>query len=80
MPNSKEEFYANTRCHRDQMQRKHSSEDRSEVYMILRVFGLAGSLGMRAYIDPEELRQNGELVFTAPTWSVVPGNGNAVLN
>ncbi|KAJ3494321.1 hypothetical protein NLG97_g4156 [Lecanicillium saksenae] len=56
----------------DLMQSKHQSQDRSEVYMILRVFGLRGLLGMCAYLDPEEMRQNGQLLFTAPTWSIVP--------
>jgi hypothetical protein len=56
------------------MQSKHRSQDRAEVYMILRVFGLSGTLGMCAYLDPEELRQNGGLLFTALTWSVVPGD------
>ncbi|KAJ4147327.1 hypothetical protein LMH87_001859 [Akanthomyces muscarius] len=56
----------------DLMQSKHLSQDRSEVYMILRVFGLSGALGMCAYLDPEELRQNGGLLFNALTWSVVP--------
>lgn len=40
--------------------------------MILRVFGLSQAPGMCAYLDPEELRQNGGLVFNALTWSIVP--------
>jgi hypothetical protein len=59
-----------------QMQSKHQSQDKSEVYMVLRVFGLnARRMGMRAYLDPEDLRRKGQLVFTGRTWSVLPGNG-----
>lgn len=59
-----------------QMQSKHQSQDKSEVYMVLRVFGLNDRrMGMRAYLDPESLRRDGQLVFTGRTWSVVPGDG-----
>lgn len=48
----------------------------SEVYMIVRVFDLESkSPGMRLYLDPEQLRADGDIVFTAQTWSIVPGNG-----
>lgn len=55
------------------MQDKHELRDKSEVYMILRVFGLNGRLGMCAYLDPERLRLDGQLLFTGQSWSVVPG-------
>lgn len=58
------------------MQRIHNSEDRSEVYMILRVFNLnTDRIGMCVYLDPEQLRQDRWLLFTGQTWSVVPGDG-----
>jgi hypothetical protein len=42
--------------------------------MILRVFDIRGNnIGMSVYLDPEQLRLDGELVFTGETWSVVPG-------
>ncbi|KAI8670009.1 hypothetical protein NCS56_00804700 [Fusarium sp. Ph1] len=55
------------------MQRIHSTEDRSEVYMIFRVFWLNDDgIGLSVYFDPEKLRQEGQLVFTGQTWSVTP--------
>ncbi|KAJ6789935.1 hypothetical protein PWT90_07563 [Aphanocladium album] len=56
------------------MRRKHRNQDKSEVYLILRVFGLNGRLGMCAYLDPEELRLNGQLHFTAQSWSIIPSS------
>lgn len=54
------------------------SEDRSTVYLVLRVFGIESeSIGVDVYLDPELLRQSGQLVFTGETWSVTPGNGSA---
>ncbi|CAG9997117.1 unnamed protein product [Clonostachys byssicola] len=56
------------------MQNIHSIEDRSEVYMILRVFWLdSNNIGMRVYLDPEHMRQEGGLIFTGETWSIIPG-------
>ncbi|KAH6874355.1 hypothetical protein B0T10DRAFT_205754 [Thelonectria olida] len=61
------------------MGRIHSNEDRSEVYMIFRVFWLnSDRIGLRIYFDPEQLRQDGQLVFTGQTWSVTPGAGMEV--
>jgi hypothetical protein len=54
----------------------HYTEDRSVVYMILRVFGLrSDKIGMSVYLDPEQLRQDGRLLFMGQPWSVVPGDG-----
>lgn len=56
------------------MQNIHNIEDRSEVYMILRVFWLdSNNIGMRVYLDPEQMRQEGGLIFTGETWSITPG-------
>lgn len=45
--------------------------------MVLRVFGIQnGTIGMSIYMDPEQLRLNGDLVFTGETWSVVPRYGS----
>jgi hypothetical protein len=52
----------------------HNSDDFSEVYLVFRVFDICGNnLGMSVYLDPEQLRLDGGLVFTGETWSVVPG-------
>jgi hypothetical protein len=60
----------------------HSEEqDRSRVYLVLRVFGVESQrIGMQVYLDPEYLRQNGQLVFTGETWSVTPGDGSELAN
>lgn len=42
------------------------------LYVIFRVFNLGGdSVGLKVLVDPEGMRQRGELTFTADTWSVV---------
>lgn len=52
----------------------HDRGDHSEVYLIFRAFDIRGSnIGMRVYFDPEQLRLDGELLFTGETWSVIPG-------
>ncbi|KAL7793993.1 hypothetical protein V8C43DRAFT_280823 [Trichoderma afarasin] len=44
------------------------------VYIIMRVFNVGnGNIGLRLYVDPAELEEKEELLFTAETWSVVPG-------
>ncbi|PNP47993.1 hypothetical protein THARTR1_10412 [Trichoderma harzianum] len=44
------------------------------VYIIMRVFNVGnGNIGLRLYVDPAELEAREELLFTAETWSVVPG-------
>lgn len=59
------------------------SEDESElsdldaIYIIFRVFNIGtDSVGMKVYVDPERMRRR-HLVFTAETWSIVPGSGEA---
>jgi hypothetical protein len=43
-----------------------------DIYVIFRVFNLGNdSIGLKILVDPESLRQRGELAFTAVTWSVV---------
>ncbi|KAJ5564354.1 hypothetical protein N7513_000596 [Penicillium frequentans] len=43
------------------------------VYMIFRVSKVtSGNIGMKLYFDPEQLRQERRLIFTADTWSVRP--------
>ncbi|KAJ5533062.1 hypothetical protein N7494_009614 [Penicillium frequentans] len=43
------------------------------VYMIFRVSKVTSdNIGMKLYFDPEQLRQERRLVFTADTWSVRP--------
>jgi hypothetical protein len=54
---------------------KHSMNNHAEVYIIMRVYWASSQrIGMRIYVDPEQLRQDGELLFTGETWSIVPGN------
>ncbi|KAH1752035.1 hypothetical protein LV164_008598 [Aspergillus fumigatus] len=58
----------------ERMRAVHNRSDHSEVYMILRVFDICGdNIGMSVYLDPEQLRLDGGLIFTGETWSVVPG-------
>jgi hypothetical protein len=43
-----------------------------DIYVIFRVFNLGNdSIGFKVLVDPESIRQRGELEFTAVTWSVV---------
>ncbi|KAJ5646964.1 hypothetical protein N7490_003336 [Penicillium lividum] len=52
----------------------HNRNDFPEVYLIFRVFDICGgNLGMKVYLDPEQLRLDEGLVFTEQSWSVVPG-------
>ncbi|KOC14318.1 hypothetical protein AFLA70_555g000420 [Aspergillus flavus AF70] len=60
------------------------SEDESEssepdaIYIIFRVFNIGtDSVSMRVYVDPERMRRRRHLVFTAETWSIVPGSSEA---
>lgn len=44
-----------------------------QVYMILRVFDLGqDEIGLRIYLDPETLRRNNSLRFTAESYCVEP--------
>lgn len=55
----------------------HDNENHSEIYMILRVFRVQSEMiGMSIYMDPEQLRLDGDLVFTGESWSVVPRCGS----
>ena len=55
------------------MRDTHNVRNRSEVYVVLRVFDVAGDgLNMKVYLDPEQLRLEESLVFTGETWSVTP--------
>lgn len=52
----------------------HNRADYSEVYLIFRVFNIRDeNVRMSVYLDPEQLKLDGGLVFTGETWSVVPG-------
>lgn len=56
------------------MERVHALEDRSAIYIILRVFSLSSdNIGLRVYVDPIQLRNEQTLVFTTQTWSITPG-------
>ncbi|KAB8212048.1 hypothetical protein BDV34DRAFT_219262 [Aspergillus parasiticus] len=52
------------------------SSDLDAIYIIFRVFNIGtDSVGMKVYVDPERMRRRRHLVFTAETWSIVPGLG-----
>ncbi|KAF5659023.1 hypothetical protein FHETE_9651 [Fusarium heterosporum] len=56
------------------MQRIHHTEDHSEIYVVFRVFQLSSEgIGLCVYTDPEQLRQDGRLLFKGQAWSVTPG-------
>ncbi|KAJ0152697.1 Benzoate 4-monooxygenase [Fusarium oxysporum f. sp. albedinis] len=47
------------------------------VYLIARVSNVdKTNVEVKIYLDPEKLRQDGSLVFTGETWSIVPGPGS----
>ena len=49
-----------------------NSRRAEEIYVIFRVFNLRkDSIGLKILVDPESIRQRGELEFTPTTWSVV---------
>lgn len=42
------------------------------IYVVIRVFNLGkSSIDFKVLVDPEGMRQRGELAFTAENWSVV---------
>lgn len=46
------------------------------IYLVARVSNVdKPNVEVKLYVDPEKLRQEGSLVFTGETWSVVPGPG-----
>ncbi|EDN02425.1 predicted protein [Histoplasma mississippiense (nom. inval.)] len=51
-----------------------AGEPNDEIYMIFRVYHLdKESIGVQIYLDPESLRQEERFIFTAESYSVVPG-------
>lgn len=57
----------------DRMQSYRLKEDQTSdnVYLLVRVFGIASEkVGLRIYLDPEAARVNGELQFSIETWKV----------
>ncbi|XEU94732.1 hypothetical protein FSHL1_000016 [Fusarium sambucinum] len=66
-------FYMSGKQHQ-LMQQIHHTEDHSEIYIVFRVFQLnSDRIGLCVYTDPEQLRQDGHLLFKGQTWSVTPG-------
>ena len=53
------------------------STNQHEVYAVFRVFNLGTELtGLKIYLDPEEQRKTGNLIFgTDAPYAVVPGAG-----
>lgn len=46
------------------------------IYMIFRVFNMgSSSISARIYLDPDRMRQEGRLRFSADRWTVTPGLG-----
>ena len=59
------------------MQNIHGAQGASEIYIIIRVSRINSERPrLQVYLDPEKLRQEGRLVFTGHTWSIVPGANN----
>lgn len=51
----------------------HHAGNRAEVYILLRVYDIeSAAIAMEVYLDPEQMRLDRTLRFTADTWSVVP--------
>lgn len=45
-----------------------------EIYMIFRVYYLGSEgMGLKVYVNPESLRQEGRLIFSPESYSVYPG-------
>ena len=48
-------------------------EDSPEVYVVLRVFNLGkDTVDMRVYVDPKRIEDEGGLIFTPESYSVIP--------
>ncbi|KAF5638186.1 uncharacterized protein FTJAE_5432 [Fusarium tjaetaba] len=63
------------------MQQIHHTEDRSEIYIVFRVFQLdSDGIGLCVYTDPEKLRQDGRLLFKGQAWSITPGPNMGTFN
>jgi hypothetical protein len=57
------------------MQMSELTTDQS-LYMIFRVFNMtSGSIGARIYVDPDRMRREGLLKFSADKWTVTPSVG-----
>lgn len=47
-----------------------------DIYVILRVYNLTSdNIGMRILVDPATMKRNGELVFTAESYTVLQKDG-----
>lgn len=45
----------------------------AQVYILFRVFNLSkDSLNVKIYVDPQDHRERGELVFSTQTWTITP--------
>ncbi|KAK3367905.1 hypothetical protein B0H63DRAFT_489977 [Podospora didyma] len=70
-------FMSNHQYSRMQVQSNNNntqSRQTDGLYVVFRVYNLGkDSVGVKVLVDPESLRQRGELAFTARTWSVVTG-------
>lgn len=54
-------------------QMKDLTTDQS-IYMIFRVFGMTnGSIGAMIYVDPDKMREENLLMFSADKWTITPG-------
>ncbi|KAL4881114.1 hypothetical protein BJY04DRAFT_218629 [Aspergillus karnatakaensis] len=63
----------------ERMQLRDTLEDGIEIYLIFRVHHLGKrDMGLQVYVDPESMRQDGRLVFSAESYSVRPGAGTEV--
>lgn len=66
-------FYMSKAQYRRMQEAAASPENQSTLYVIFRVYHLGrDNMALRIYMDPEKLRLDEELDFTAETWSIVP--------
>ncbi|KAL4796623.1 hypothetical protein BDV19DRAFT_398235 [Aspergillus venezuelensis] len=50
------------------------NQEDPRLYVIIRVYNLGrDDVRMKIYVNPGSMRERGELLFTAETWSVLPG-------
>lgn len=51
-----------------------SDRPATDIYIILPVFNLGkDDMGMRLYVDPAMMKDNGELIFEPESYTVIPG-------
>lgn len=53
------------------MQSMSAGSERKRLYVLFRVYGLeSGRIGFKLFVDPEDARRRGLLLFEAEGWTV----------